>query len=95
MWTRSDKGLKQGQMADLDRGIDRPILPTPVWVEELRQEIRAMGDIMRLREALAVAHRDVERFRMERDKLIRSLQAERAKIIELEQVITHQMRSKS
>jgi len=54
-----------------------------------------MGDIMRLREALAVAHRDVERFRMERDKLIRSLQAERAKIIELEQVITHQMRSKS
>lgn len=91
MFTRSDKGSKQGQMADLEH----PVLPAPVWVEELRQEIRAMGDIMRLREALAVAHRDVERFRMERDKLIRSLQAERAKIIELEQVITHQMRSKS
>ena len=90
MFNRSDKGSKQGQMTDLER----PTLPPPVWVEELKQEIRAMGDIIRLREALAVAHRDIERFRIERDKLIRSLQAERAKILELEQVITDKLRSR-
>ena len=93
MFSRSDKGSKQGQMTDLDRE-DRPVLPPPVWVEELRQEIRAMGDLMRLREALAVAHRDIERFRIERDRLLRSLQAERTKVMELEQVITNKLRSK-
>ena len=95
MWTRSDKGSKQGQMQDLEREAARPVLPTPVWVEELKQEIRAMGDIVRLREALAVAHRDIERLRIDRDKLIRSLQAERTKIIELEDVITRQLKGKS
>jgi len=92
MWTRNGKGSKQGQMADLDRGIDRPILPAPVWVEELRQEIRAMGDIIRLREALAVAHRDLERMRLQRDRMIKQLGEEHAKVHELEQVVTNLMR---
>jgi len=95
MFTRSGKGSKQGQMADLDRDIDHPILPAPVWVEELRQEIRTMGDIMRLREALAVAHRDIERFRIERDRLLRTLQQERDKVIGLEDVIKNLMRRQS
>jgi hypothetical protein len=72
--------------------LDRPSLPTPMWVEELRQEIRAMGDLMRLREALAVANRDIERFRLERDRLLKTVKAERDKVRDLEQVITNQMR---
>jgi len=94
MFTRSGKGSKQGQMADLDRGIDRPILPPPVWVEELKQEMRAMGDIMRLREALAVAHRDLERMRIQRDRMIKQLSEEHAKVVELEQIVTNMLRSK-
>ena len=79
-------------MQDLDRGIDPPILPAPVWVEELRQEIRAMGDLMRLREALAVANRDVERMRIQRDRLIQQMGAEQNKVRELEQVLTKIMK---
>lgn len=88
MFIRSRLGSTQGQMQDLDR----PSLPTPMWVEELRQEIRAMGDLMRLREALAVANRDIERFRLERDRLLKTVKAERDKVRDLEQVITNQMR---
>lgn len=92
----SGKGSKQGQVTDLDRGIDRgidpPILPAPVWVEELRQEIRAMGDLMRLREALAVANRDVERLRIQRDRLIQHINIEQNKVRDLEQVLTNIMR---
>jgi hypothetical protein len=95
LFTRSDKGTKQGQMQDLERENSKPALPTPAWVREIIQEIRALGDIMRLREALAVAHRDVERFRVERDKLIRTIQSERTKVLELEEVITRQMKGKS
>ncbi len=91
MFTRSDKGSKQGQIADLDN----PVLPAPVWVEEIRQEMRALGDLMRLREALAVANRDIERYRIERDKLIRTIQAERSKVMELEVVIADMMRRKT
>ena len=93
MFSRSGNGSKQGQMKDLERE-PAPPLPQPAWVESLRQEIRAMGDIMRLREALAVSHRDIERFRIERDHLLRDLVASKAKIQELEQVIQNQMRSK-
>lgn len=88
----SGKGSKQGQMQDLDRDIDRPVLPAPVWVEELRQEIRAMGDLMRLREALAVANRDVERMRIQRDRLIQQMGAEQNKVRELEQVLMNIMK---
>ena len=88
----SGKGSKQGQVTDLDRGIDPPILPAPVWVEELRQEIRAMGDLMRLREALAVANRDVERMRIQRDRLIQQIGAEQNKVRELEQVLMNIMK---
>ena len=94
MFSRSDRGSKQGQMQDLARE-DKPVLPPPVWVESLRQEIRAMGDIMRLREALAVSHRDIERFRIERDRLLRDLIASKNRIQELEQVIQNLMRSRS
>jgi hypothetical protein len=92
IFTRSDKGTKQGQMQDLERENAKPVLPSPIWVEELKQEIRALGDIIRLREALSVAHRDIERFRIERDKLIRTIQSERAKVRELEEVITRRMK---
>jgi len=88
MFTRSRLGSTQGQMQDLER----PSLPPPVWVEELRQEIRAMGDLMRLREALAVANRDIERFRLERDRLLKTLKAEQDKVTDLEQVIVNHMR---
>ena len=95
MFTRSDKGSKKGQIEDLERVNDtRPMLPVPLWVESLRQEIRSMGDIIRLREALAVSHRDIERFRIERDRLLRTLVAEKDKVRELEIVIQNQMRSK-
>lgn len=95
MFTRSDKGSKKGQIEDLERVNDtRPMLPPPLWVESLRQEIRSMGDIIRLREALAVSHRDIERFRIERDRLLRTLVAEKDKVRELEIVIQNQMRSK-
>ena len=94
MFSRSDRGSKQGQMQDLARE-DKPFLPPPVWVESLRQEIRAMGDIMRLREALAVSHRDIERFRIERDRLLRDLIASKNRIQELEQVVQNLMRSRS
>jgi hypothetical protein len=87
MWFRKEK-LTQG----IDRGIDHPVLPAPVWVEELRQEIRAMGDIIRLREALAVAHRDLERMRLQRDRMIQQLGATQNKLRELEQVVTNLMR---
>jgi len=50
---------------------------------------------MRLREALAVAHRDIERFRIERDRLLRTLQQERDKVIGLEDVIKNLMRRQS
>lgn len=94
MFSRSKQGTKQGQMQDLERENDtRPILPSPVWVESLRQEIRAMGDIMRLREALAVSHRDIERFRIERDRLLRNLSAERDKVRDLEAVIQNRLRN--
>lgn len=95
IFTRSDKGTKQGQMQDLEREASKPMLARPVWVEDLKQEIRAMGDVVRLREALAVAHRDVERFRIERDKLIRTVQAERSKVLELEEVIARHLKGKS
>ena len=96
MFTLSGKGSKQGQMQDLEQEMAvKPVLPPPVWVEELRQEMRAMGDIMRLREALAVAHRDIERFRIERDRLLRTLQQERDKVLGLEDVIKNLMRRQS
>jgi len=95
MFTLSGKGSKQGQIQDLEREMTAPVLPPPVWVEELKQEIRAMGDLMRLREALAVAHRDIERFRIERDRLLRTLQQERDKVIGLEDVIKNLMRKQS
>lgn len=86
-------GSVQGQMQDLRRE-EVPALPTPVWVETLRQEMRAMGDIMRLREALAVAHRDIERFRIERDKILKMLSEERDKSRDLESVIHRMMQER-
>jgi len=96
MFTLSGKGNKQGQIKDLERDNDdtRPMLPAPLWVESLRQEIRAMGDIMRLREALAVSHRDIERFRLERDKLLRELAAHKDKVRDLEGVIQSHLRNR-
>jgi hypothetical protein len=91
LFTRSTQGAKQGQMQDLIKSED-PILAQPAWVEEIKQEIRAMGDLMRLREALAVAYRDIERLRMDRDKLIRYLKQEKDKVVELEEVVKRQMR---
>ena len=91
MFTRSKNGSKQGQMQDLERE-NRPALPTPPWVSAIQQEIRAIGDVVRLREALAVSHRDIERFRVERDRLIKDLVREREKVRDLEEVIRKQMR---
>jgi hypothetical protein len=51
-----------------------------------------MGDLMRLREALAVANRDVERMRIQRDRLIQQMGAEQNKVRELEQVLTRIMK---
>jgi len=53
-----------------------------------------MGDLMRLREALAVANRDIERFRLERDRLLKTLKAEQDKVTDLEQVIVNHMRTR-
>jgi len=95
MFTRSKQGSILGQRQELDRDNAAAALPVPLWAADLRSEIRALGDIMRLREALAVAHRDVERLRIDRDRLIRNLTDERARVRTLEDTVQRMLRAKT
>ena len=82
-------GSRQGKLHDLEN-------PTniPEWVDALKQEIRALGDLIRLREALAVTNRDIERFRTERDWLLKLLKQEQDQVKQLESIIQRTLRGK-
>ena len=94
LWSRIERngGSIQGQKQDLERG--EPTLPRPPWVADLVAEIRGMGDMMRLREALAVANRDVERLRIDRDRLIRRLHEAETKTAEVEGALVRMMKER-